>query len=133
MLLSFFTKSNTKYSAMKKTCIGKLHYCILLVILFSASKLWGQGSLDTANWRYSNPKQFGFTVLDLDFYDNNNAIAVGQAGGIAYTKNGGTKWTYGAFTFINAAGMRVRPNSFQDVHFVTANVALCSGRPGLFG
>ena len=88
-----------------KTCFG----CISLII-FSCifSTVWGQGSLDTANWRFSNPKQFGFTVTDLDFYDNNKAIAVGSDGGIAFTINGGTKWTYGPFTFINNAGLRVK-------------------------
>src|SRR5690349_15756359 len=115
---------------MMTTCFGKLRHCISLVI-FSCilSNAWSQGSLDTSSWRFSNPKQFGFTVLDLDFYDNNKAIAVGSDGGIAFTTNGGTKWTYGPFTFVNPAGLRVKP-LFTDVHFVTASIAYAVGSAG---
>jgi gliding motility-associated-like protein len=115
---------------MKKTCFGKLHYFLVLVIIsFSFFSANSQGSLDTANWRFSNPKQFGFTVTDLDFFDDSKAIAVSSDGGIAFTTTGGTKWTYGPFTFINPAGLRVKPG-FLDVHYVTSNVAYAVGNQG---
>jgi hypothetical protein len=47
---------------------------------------------NSTDWKFSNPQQFGFTVLDVDFFDNNNAIAVGSDGGIARTTDGGTNW-----------------------------------------
>lgn len=34
-------------------------------------------------WRYRNPIQFGITLTDIDFFDNNRGIAVGSNGGIA--------------------------------------------------
>src|SRR5436190_341840 len=116
---------------MKKCCFGKLRYCLMAVILFSVfSNSWGQGSLDTTKWRFSNPKQFGFTAFDLDFYDNNNGIAVGTDGGIAFTNNGGTKWTYGCFSYINPAGARTKAN-FLDVHFITPTTAYAVGTAGV--
>src|SRR5215203_3728551 len=116
---------------MNKTCFEKWRHCISVVILSCVlSGTWAQGSLDTANWRFSNPKQFGFTVNDLDFYDNNAAIAVGNDGGIAFTKNGGAKWTYGAFSYINPAGLKLKA-SFQDVHFATPSVAYAVGLTGV--
>lgn len=84
---------------------------------------------NTANWRFSNPKQFGFTVLDIDFFDNNRGIAVGGNGGIAYTSDGGTKWSYANFSFMNAAGLRTS-TTFQDVHFISATTAYAVGING---
>lgn len=89
----------------------------------------GQGYYNTVNWKFSNPKQFGFTVLDLDFYDNNNAIAVGSDGGIARTTDGGTTWKYGPFTFNNTANTLSKP-AFSDVHFITSTVAYAVGSGG---
>ncbi len=96
-------------------------------ILFVYQAL-GQG-YDTTQWRFRDPKQFGFTVLDLDFFDNNNVIAVGGDGGIARSGDGGSNWTYGPFTFINSSGIRAKA-SFSDVHYVTAQVAYAVGSGG---
>lgn len=115
---------------MKKSCYGKrLNY--LLVILFSLSSVlaMGQSNYNTTNWRFSNPRQFGFTILDVDFLDNNIALAVGTEGGIARTTDGGNNWTYGPFTFANTAGVWRKP-SLSDVHFVSADVAYAVGSLG---
>jgi len=71
----------------------------------------------------------GITFLDLDFFDNNTAIAVGSDGGIARTTDGGTNWTYGVFTFTTSAGLVTKP-SFSDVHFVSSSVAYAVGNSG---
>jgi len=116
---------------MNKRCFGKLPV-FWLVVLFSliAAKATAQSSTyNTVNWRFSNPKQFGFTVTDIDFFDNNKGVAVGASGGIAYTTDGGANWTYGAFRFLNAAGIETS-SSFIDVHFVTANVVYAVGSNG---
>jgi gliding motility-associated-like protein len=115
---------------MKKSCFGKFHYLLLLMALsLPVSGLLGQGFYNTTNWRFSNPKQFGFLVQDLDFVDDNRGIAVGSPGGIAYTTDGGVKWNYGPFTFINAAGLRTS-TAFSDVHFITTNIAYAVGSNG---
>ncbi|NOT50403.1 MAG: T9SS type B sorting domain-containing protein [Chitinophagaceae bacterium] len=115
---------------MKKHCFGKLSK-FLLVILISFSSLLAasQSFYNTTNWRFSNPQKFGFNVIDLDFFDNNNGIAVGASGGIAYTKNGGTTWSYGNFSFMNAVGLQTS-TSFQDVHFVSSSIAYAVGSGG---
>lgn len=115
---------------MKKSCYGKrLNY--LLVILFSLSSVlaMGQSNYNTTNWRFSNPRQFGFTPFEVDFLDNNTALAVGSDGGIARTTDGGSNWSYGPFTFVNAAGFWQKP-SFTDVHFVSATTAYAVGSLG---
>ncbi|MEO7306655.1 MAG: T9SS type A sorting domain-containing protein [Ferruginibacter sp.] len=113
--------------------MSKLHlkkFCFLLIVmLVSFSAAFSQG-YNTTNWKFSNPKQFGFTIIDVDYFDNNTAIAVGQNGGIAKTTDGGRNWTYGVYTYINAGGFKVAP-SFNDVHFITATTAYAVGNAGV--
>jgi gliding motility-associated-like protein len=107
----------------------KKMYCLLaMIFLFAFNMASGQG-YNTTNWRFSNPKQFGFTVLDVDFFDNNNVIAVGNDGGIAKSNDGGSNWTYGPFTYINSLGFQTK-STFNDVHYVTATVAYAVGDRG---
>lgn len=114
---------------MNKSCFGKLAKYLLVILSSFSSFLAASQNYNTTNWRFSNPKQFGFTVLDLDFFDNNRGIAVGANGGIAYTTDGGTKWSYGAFVFPNAAGLQTS-TSFADVHFISATTAYAVGSNG---
>ncbi|MBP6431475.1 MAG: gliding motility-associated C-terminal domain-containing protein [Ferruginibacter sp.] len=116
---------------MNKNCYGKLP-AFLLVILFTLTSVITnaqQGFYNTTNWRFSNPKQFGFTLIDLDFFDDNKGIAVGANGGIAYTNDGGVKWSYGAFTYFSPAGI-ITSTTFQDVQFITATLAYAVGTNG---
>ncbi|MBL0182826.1 MAG: T9SS type A sorting domain-containing protein [Chitinophagaceae bacterium] len=111
-----------KHFNLRKTCF------LLVLILVTGGSVFSQG-FNTTNWKFSNPKQFGFTVLDVDYFDNNNAIAVGSNGGIAKTTDGGLNWTYGVFTYINPASFKVTAN-FNDVHYVTSTVAYAVGSLG---
>ena len=111
-----------KYFNLKKICF------FLVLILTTGGSVFAQG-YNTTNWKFSNPKQFGFTVLDVDYFDNNNAIAVGSNGGIAKTTDGGLNWTYGVYTYINPNGFKVT-TTFNDVHYVTATVAYAVGTNG---
>lgn len=115
---------------MNKHCMRNLHRVVLILVLSLASVFaFGQGTYNTTTWRYSNPKTFGFTVADIDFFDNNKGIAVGGTSGIAFTTDGGNKWINGAFRFLNAAGIETS-SAFSDVHFVSANVAYAVGSNG---
>jgi subtilisin-like proprotein convertase family protein/photosystem II stability/assembly factor-like uncharacterized protein len=111
-----------KHFNLRKICF------FLILILVTGGSVFSQG-FNTTNWKFSNPKQFGFTVLDVDYFDNNNAIAVGSNGGIAKTTDGGLNWTYGVFTYINPASFKVTAN-FNDVHYVTSTVAYAVGSLG---
>lgn len=101
-----------------------------ILLLLSPAVSSGQGFYNTTNWKFSNPRQFGFSVLDLNFYDNNNVIAVGSDGGIAKSTDGGSNWTYGPFTFLNPAGVLTKA-TFNDVHYVTSSVIYAVGNPGV--
>ena len=103
----------------------------LFVLILAASSSFGQVGFNTRDWKFSNPQQFGFTVLDVDYFDNNNAIAVGSDGGIAKTTDGGSNWTYGVFTFINPTNGFITKGLFNDVHFITATIAYAAGSNGL--
>lgn len=109
----------------------KFTICFIMVLtMLGVSTLsQGQGFYNTVKWKFSNPKQFGFTVLDVDYFDNNNVIAVGGNGGIAKSTDAGKNWQYGPFTFINAAGLQTASN-FSDVHYITANIAYAVGDRG---
>ncbi len=115
---------------MNKHCCGKLpgHFLAFLFFLLTSTAI-GQGFYNTTNWRFSNPKQFGFGLIDLDFADNNRGIAVGANGGIAYTTDGGAKWSYGAFTYITPAGI-IGSTAFQDVQFINTTTAHAVGTNG---
>jgi gliding motility-associated-like protein len=113
---------------MPKRLFRNSHFFLLLLAVLTISNVWGQAFYNTPNWRFSNPKPFGFTVLDLDFYDDSKAIAVGQ-NGVAYTNDGGAKWNYGPLTFINSAGLLVPP-SMNDIHYVTPSIAYAVGTQG---
>lgn len=113
---------------MNKHSIRKL-WSFLIILLFSTSTTWGQGVYNTTTWKFSNPKQFGFTVFDVDYFDNNNVIAVGSDGGIAKSTDGGKNWTYGVFTYPTAAGLTTK-STFLDVHYITANIAYAVGNGG---
>src|SRR5687767_13516176 len=101
--------------------LGRTLSCLLLAMLLSASSATGQG-YDTTKWRFSNPKPLGFTTFDVDFFDNNNVLAVGTDGGIARSGDGGNSWTYGAFTYTLSNGT-VSKSNLLDLHFITGNVA----------
>jgi photosystem II stability/assembly factor-like uncharacterized protein/subtilisin-like proprotein convertase family protein len=111
-----------KHFNLRKICF------FLVLILVTGGSVFGQG-YNTTNWKFSNPKQFGFTVLDVDYFDNNNAIAVGSNGGIAKTIDAGKNWTYGVFTYLNPTSFKVTAN-FNDVHYVTSTVAYAVGSLG---
>jgi gliding motility-associated-like protein len=113
---------------MNKLLTGKI-FSFLILMLCCASVAIGQGSYNTTTWKFSNPKQFGFTVFDVDFFDNNNVIAVGADGGIAKSTDGGANWTYGGFTYVNNVGLTTKA-TFYDVHYITANIAYAVGTGG---
>ncbi len=117
---------------MNKHCNGKFKYYLFLILFsFSSTISFAQTSkFNTTDWKFSNPQQFGFTVLDVDFFDNNTAIAVGSDGGIGRTTDGGSNWTYGVFTYINPAGFTAKAN-FIDVHFITSTIAYAVGSLGV--
>jgi hypothetical protein len=100
---------------------------IALFLFLNAAN--SQGNFNSTNWRFSNPKQFGFTVFDVDYFDNNNVIAVGTDGGIAKSTDGGRNWTYGIFTYLTPAGFQTKA-TFYDVHYVSSSVAFAVGSGG---
>ena len=99
--------------------------CAILVSTFASA----QGTYDTNKWRFSNPKPFGFTVIDVEFLDDNNILGVGSDGGIARSEDGGKSWSYGAFTFPSAAGSIFR-TAFNDIHAVNTTLAYAVGTGG---
>lgn len=115
---------------MSKHCICRYQNFVLL-ILFSFTFLisFGQG-YDTLNWKFSNPKQFGFTIQAVNYFDDNNVIAVGTEGGIAKSTDGGSNWTYGPFTYIRPDGLKGK-QTFNDINYVTATTAYAVGNAGL--
>ncbi len=102
------------------------------ILLLLSTISYGQGFYNTTNWKFSNPKQMGITFFDVDFFDNNNVIAVGGAGGIAKSIDGGRNWKYGPFSFVSsaAAGSLLTTATLNDVHYITASVAYAVGDRG---
>jgi gliding motility-associated-like protein len=128
MLHFLYYNHHFKLSKMNYYCLEKKHWLVLLLlVLFTSTLSFAQ--LENPKWRFSNPKVFGFNVLDAEFVDNNTVIAVGSSGAIARSTDGGTSWTYGAFTFTDATGLLNRP-TFNDVHVVNANLMYAVGSQG---
>ncbi|HET6995918.1 MAG TPA: gliding motility-associated C-terminal domain-containing protein [Chitinophagaceae bacterium] len=111
---------------MKKNCLEKWHFSLAIIFIFLASISVQAQGYNSTTWKFTNPTQFGFSVTDIDFVDNNNVIAVGTDGGIAKSTNGGATWTYGAFSYVMPTGYLSKA-SFMDVHYVTPDVAYAVG------
>ena len=111
---------------MKKNCLEKWHYGFAIIFIFLASISAQAQGYNSTTWKFSNATQFGFTVTDIDFADNNNVIAVGSDGGIAKSTDGGATWTYGAFSYTMPTGYLSKA-TFVDVHYVTPDVAYAVG------
>jgi gliding motility-associated-like protein len=102
----------------------------LAMASFFSLNAFAQGSYNTRDWRFSNPVPLGFTVLDVDYIDDNAVIAVGENGGIARSADGGRTWTYGIFTYNTPASLLTKA-SFQDVHAVNSNIVYAVGTGGM--
>ena len=79
----------------------------LVFILFLTIELHPQDG-----WFWQNPLPAGNTLRDVCFVDENNGIAVGEAGTIIHTSNGGENWT------IQSSGTTLKLNG---VYFVDDN------------
>jgi gliding motility-associated-like protein len=110
----------------------KISFYLSMFFILLSSIANGQGFYNTVNWKFSNPKQFGFTVLDVDFFDDNNVIAVGAAGGIAKSADAGKNWKYGPFSFVShpSNGSLLTTATLNDVHYPSLNVAYAVGDRG---
>ncbi|MBS1511782.1 MAG: gliding motility-associated C-terminal domain-containing protein [Bacteroidetes bacterium] len=117
---------------MIKHCFEKWHQALLLLVctIFSMSSLAQTSEYRTDKWRFSDPKPMGFTIMDIQFYDNNRGVAVGANGAIAWTSNGGAKWNYGPFTFTAPSGLKTT-GTFADVHFGNATTVYAVGSNGM--
>jgi gliding motility-associated-like protein len=110
----------------KKFAFKKIFLATIITLLCTISN----AQWNTTDWKFSSPKQFGFTTIDLQFINSQNGIAVGSEGGIATTQNGGVNWKYGAFTFTDDAGFTNR-QTFNDLHFTTSTHAYAVGNAGV--
>lgn len=114
---------------MNKNITKRKWFFLLTILILSLGETSHAQGYNNTNWRFSNPKPFGFTVLDVDYLDNNNAIAVGNDGTIAKSTDGGKNWTYGVFTYLTPTGFLTKATLY-DVHYVSSNVAYVSGTNG---
>ena len=115
---------------MRSTARKVLSLSIFAIFSLLLVEAQAQGIYNTRDWRFSNPLPLGFTVLDVDYLDDNIAIAVGENGGIARTTDGGRTWTYGVFTYTTPAAQRTKA-SFQDIHIVSSAAMYAVGTGGM--
>jgi gliding motility-associated-like protein len=118
---------------MNKFFFKKSYYIFIIGIYTLITQMsYSQGFYNTVNWKFSNPTQTGITYLDVDYFDNNNVLAVGGNGGIAKSVDGGRNWKYGPFTYVSspATGSLLTMSTLNDVHYATANVAYTVGDRG---
>ena len=102
--------------------------CLLLILMMLGSQSFCQ-----TNWTLLNPKPLGFVVYDASFVDANNGWAVGEAGTIARTTDGGTTWTYRSMPPFTGNGLtNYRPQQLQTVQFLNLNVGYTAGFNGAF-
>lgn len=106
-----------------------LQFTALLLSFFCVCNMV-TAQLGSSKWQYSNPKPFGFVSYQIAYADNNNALVVGEAGGIAKTTDGGGTWSYFAYTTTSIGGDLVKP-TFNDVQFVTNLLVYAVGDDGI--
>ncbi|MES2847956.1 MAG: YCF48-related protein, partial [Bacteroidota bacterium] len=104
-----------------------LQLSALLVFFFAG--LVANAQIGTGKWSFSNPKPFGFFSWAISYADDNNALVVGEAGGIAKTTDGGGTWAYMSYV-TPVDGEMTKPN-FNDVQFVSGSLAYAVGNYGV--
>jgi photosystem II stability/assembly factor-like uncharacterized protein len=100
----------------------KISIFLLLFILLGLSNQAQQ-----AKWLY--PKPFGGYINDIDFYDDQQALAVGDYGYIAVTYDGGQTWTDVSSPTTNALGEITWLNA-NEVILKSKNLLLYSSDKG---
>lgn len=85
--------------------------------------------LGTGKWSFSNPKPFGFTSWAISYANDNDALVVGEAGGIAKTTDGGGVWQY--MSYVTSIDGEMTKPGFNDVHFVNSSLAYAVGNYGV--
>lgn len=102
---------------------------LVFLLVFLSAVLVSAAQVGTGKWTYSNPKPFGFYCNQITYANDNNALVVGDAGGIAKTTDGGATWSYFSYTTHNIHGDLVHP-TFQDVQYVNQNLVFAVGGDG---
>ena len=92
----------------------------LLLLIFFTSFLYITESY--SQWFWQNPLPHGYTLRSVSFTDVNNGTAVGEAGTILRTTNGGTSW-------INQSSGTT--NTLFGVSFTDANNGTAVGEAGI--
>jgi len=93
----------------------KIRLLILLQVFFSIS-IFSQG------WVFQNPKPQGNDLRSVNFFDRNNGWAVGAAGMIIHTSNGGTNWDVQNSN---------TTNYLYSVKAISATTAIVTGEMGI--
>jgi photosystem II stability/assembly factor-like uncharacterized protein len=107
----------------------KKNYASFSVMMLLLMPVLMHAQLGSGKWSFSNPKPFGFWSSAISYADDNNALIVGDAGGIAKTTDGGGTWQYFCYT-VNVDGAIVKP-VFNDVQFVSNTLAYAAGNNGV--
>lgn len=92
----------------------------LLSLLLLCTALSSASAQEHA-WTWQNPLPQGNTLHATDFVDAQTGWAVGEAGTIVHTTDGGDTWT------VQKSGT---PRNFSDVHFLDAVTGWAVGRSG---
>src|SRR5688572_19897165 len=137
VLSAFLLRSRREVTEMllrkRLIFIGTKAYVIIAFLLFG-SAFFAQAQLNpsvgSGPWKYVNPFQYGFTLQDMSFIDNNTGLGVGNNGAIAKTTDGGYNWQYIFYKYVSPAN-QVTQSTFNDVHFVTPGVAYAVGNGGI--
>ena len=82
----------------------KKHFLIVIIFLSLASQIFPQG------WFWQNPIPQGNRLQDLYTFSLNTAIAVGDAGTVIKTTDGGESWT----SQTSGVGNRLTSVHFSD-------------------
>ena len=94
---------------------------IFVIVLFVTSILLSNNMMAESGWFWQNPLPQGHTLNDVYVFDENNAIAVGEAGTIIRTTDGGTSWVS-----LTGGGS----DRLNSVYFIDANTGWIVGNNG---
>ena len=83
---------------------------LLVIIIFVVFNLLSNKMMAQSGWFWQNPLPQGQTLNDVQLIDENTAIAVGEAGTIIKTTDGGTSWV----SLTGAGSDRLNSDYFID-------------------
>ncbi len=129
LILLIFSVNGTNFFIQNVRLMRLFTLKFFLFFAAVSAALTTGAQIGSSKWSFSNPKPFGFSTFSISYADDNNALAVGNSGGIAKTTDGGGTWQY--TTYVTKQDGEIVKPTLNEVQFVNGSIAYAVGTNGI--